>query len=68
MITAEEIEQALDKLDKIIRPYVALINPEDHKELASELDTLEDKILIKEHPDVPRGKIFIVDRKTFDNL
>ena len=67
MITIEQIERTFDNIDKINRPYAALINPEDYKELASELNTIEDKILIKEHPYVPRGKIYIVDRKYFDN-
>ena len=56
--------EALKKADKVIRPYAIFCNPKDKETIYAEL---KDKFVIKEHPAIEQGTMYVVDREQFEN-
>lgn len=65
-LTPEKIISELDRLDRIIRPKVLVVNPRLKEMLLEKYPDLEKKIVIRETILVDIDSAYIVDREYFD--
>lgn len=65
-LTPEKIISELDRLDRIIRPKVLVVNPRLKEMLLEEYPDLEKKIVIRETILVDIDSAYIMDREYFD--
>ena len=64
----EDIKKMIDEYDKICRPLVVFINPEDAELLREAFPHIEDELMFRESFAVERGKCFAAKRKDLDNI
>lgn len=63
----QELQDALQKMDLLIHPYIIYYNPND-KELVQEANAaIGDKAILKEIPWMEPGKIILADRNKIEN-
>lgn len=65
-LTPEKIISELDRLDRIIRPKVLVVNPKLKEMLLEKYPDLEKKIVIRETILVDIDSAYIMDREYFD--
>lgn len=65
-LTPEKIISELDRLDRIIRPKVLVVNPRLKEMLLEKYPDLEKKIVIRETILVDIDSAYIMDREYFD--
>ena len=65
-ITVEDIKNTLEKLDKIQRPFIIYINPEDAKQLKECIPDINKKAVLNETLAVDRGICYALQREEFD--
>lgn len=66
-MTIEEIKQAIHKADLTLRPNILLVNPSDAKIIKDTIPEIDKKVVIKESEFVEQGKIYVMDRKEWEN-
>ena len=66
MITIADIKKTIEEYDKILRPFIFIINPEDAKLLREALPDLDERIVVAETIAVDRGKGYLMERKKLD--
>ena len=58
------LEQYLNRIDMVMKPYALIVNPLDEDEMTNALSAdLKERLKIVHHPAVERGKAYIVDRE-----
>ncbi len=67
MVTIEDIKKTLDDYDKICRPLIVFLNPEDAELLREAFPNIEKEVVFRETISVERGKCYCVERKIFDD-
>ena len=65
-MTIDDIKKTIKEWDKILRPWVVFINPEDAKLLREGLPDLDERVVVQESVAVDRGKVICIERKKFD--
>lgn len=65
MIDVKEIQKAIEKVDKLLRPYAIICNPKYQKEIK---DNFENRFVVYASDFVPSEQVYVVDRKQFDIL
>lgn len=65
-MTIDEIKQALNKADLILRPNIIFVNPSDTKAIKDAFPEIEEKIVLKESERVEKGKAYVIDRRRWD--
>lgn len=66
MDLSDEIKQVIDKYDKLCRPNIVFMNPEDAKMVKECLPDIEKEIVIVKRPGVERGKCYMMERKELE--
>ena len=67
LFTKQELQDALQKMDLLIHPYIIFCNPND-KELVQEANiAIGDKAIIEEIPWMESGEIILADRDKIEN-
>ena len=66
-MTVDDIKKMIEKYDKLCRPNIAFMNPEDAKMVKECLPDIEKEIVIAERPGIERGKCYIMERKELEN-
>ena len=67
LFTKQEFQEALHRMDLLIRPCIIYCNPND-KELVQEANIVTgDKAIIVETPWMESGKIILADRDKIEN-
>lgn len=62
------LEQYLNRIDMVMKPYALIVNPLDEDEITNALSAdLKERLKIVHHPAVERGKAYIVDRKYLED-
>lgn len=62
------LEQYLNRIDMVMKPYALIVNPLDEDEMANALSAdLKERLKIVHHPAVERGKAYIVDREHLES-
>ena len=69
MITKEELEKAIHKVDLIQHPFILLVNPseEDRFKEALKNTEFEDKVIVQPYNAVEEGKAIMIDRKKLED-
>lgn len=61
------LEQYLQRIDMVMKPYALVVNPLDEDEMTNALSAdLKERLKIVHHPAVERGKAYIVDREQLE--
>ena len=63
MLNELDIKDAVEKLDRINRPYIVYCHPDDRKVV----DTIKDVAIIEETYYLESGKILVADRESIEN-
>lgn len=61
------LEQYLQRIDMVMKPYALIINPLDNEIMDNMPDTIKNRLKIIESPMVEKGKAYIVDREHLEN-
>lgn len=62
------LEQYLNRIDMVMKPYALIVNPLDEDEMTNALSAdLKERLKIVHHPAVERGKAYIVDREHLES-
>lgn len=67
ILTIENIEEAIHKLDLLQRPYVAYLNPEDAEAIKAVLPRVEEEIVIIPTPLIEKGKGIAIKRDDIES-
>lgn len=65
MIDFKELKQAIEKADKIFRPYAIICNPKYKEEIE---DNFGKSFIVYASDFVLSEQVYVVDRKRFDEL
>lgn len=68
MITKEELEEAIHKVDLVLRPYALFVHPleeEKYKQVLKDAG-VEDKVLLRTDNCIEAGKAVAIDRKKLE--
>lgn len=65
-ITIEDLKEAINKADMMLRPYCLFCNPEDKEKLLSEFPDLEKTYQIVSEQWMEKGKIIGIERKKLE--
>ena len=65
MTDFKELQQAIEKADKLLRPYAIVCSPKYQKEIN---DNFGKSFVVYASDFVPANQAYVVDRKTFDNI
>ena len=65
-MTIDAIKKTIEEWDRILRPWVVIMNPEDAKLLREGLPDLDERVVVQESVAVNRGKFYLIERKKFD--
>ena len=67
MITVEKINEMLERVDKIFRPYALFMHTEDAEMLLAEYPELEKRFVISKTNLVEKGKCYFVNREDYES-
>lgn len=65
MTDFKELQQAIEKADKLFRPYAIVFNPKYKREIN---DNFGKSFIVYASDFVPSEQVYVVDRKTFDSI
>ena len=65
-MTIDDIKKTIDEWDKILRPCIVFMNPEDAEILREGLPDLDERVVVKETIAIDRGKFICIEREKFD--
>jgi hypothetical protein len=63
-MTLDEIRQALNKADLMLRPNILFVNPSDAKIIRDAIPNIDMKIIIEESNYIETGKSYLMNRKS----
>ena len=66
MITINDIKKAIQEYDKICRPFIVCLNPEDANLLREGLPDLDKRVVVAENIALERGTVYVIERKKID--
>lgn len=65
MIDFKELQQAIEKADKLFRPYAIIFNPKYKREIN---DNFGKSFIVYASDFVPSEQVYVVNRKTFNDI
>lgn len=65
MTDLKELQKAIEKADKILRPYAIICNPKYQKKIK---DNFEHRFIVYASDFVPSEQVYVVNRKQFEAL
>lgn len=63
-MTIDEIRQALNKADLMLRPNILFVNPSDAKIIRDAIPNIDMKIILTETDYIEKGKSYLMNRKS----
>lgn len=62
-LTVEKVQETLKEYDMIIRPKALVVSPKMKKELLEKIPTIEDRVVLVDHPACEDTTAYLMDRK-----
>lgn len=62
-MTLDQIQQALNKIDLILRPQILFLHPDDYKTVLQAIPDLEERVRIVDTKAIDKGHAVLMDRK-----